>query len=379
MALTLSSQDQRQLAVAIEALLSPLAHDTRENWFGTIARETRPLIRGDSTLIAFTIGESSAHFSADAPELASRVTEATAFRKGELHFRDPVMEDGLMLRRKRSLTVFTSAILNVISGNQLRKSFFYNNVCRPLGARITYGLGMAGSDGEALFGVNAERSRRDPLSEDTLALLALLAPAFQAGFGMLARLEHAQRALATTLDVLSQGMLVYDAITGRELHRNPALGTLRSHDPEFGMVEQRARALARALHRVHRSGTRGQPGRSGNEALPGLRNVRTAGGRYSLRASFLPAAVYAREQVVLVSVEHHGIALPGAAVLRERFGLTARQAQVALRLAQGDSNAELAAALGVSPHTVRHHSERIFEKLQIHSRKALALWLASVV
>jgi DNA-binding CsgD family transcriptional regulator len=379
MGLALSSNDQRQLTVAIEALLSPLVHDTRENWFGAIAREIRPLIRGDSTLIAFTIGGSSGHFSPDAPELASRVTEATAFRMGELHFSDPVMEEGLVTRRKRALQVFTSAILNVISGNQLRKSFFYNDVCRPFGARITYGLGMVGSEGEALFGVNAERSRRDPLSEDTLALLALLAPAFQAGFEMLARLEHAHRALSTTLDMLSQGMLVYDAITGRELHRNPALRTLRFHDPEFDVVEQRARALARALYRVHRSGARGQAGQSGDEALPELGDLRTAGGRYSLRASFLPAAIYTREQVVLVSVEHHGIALPGAVVLRERFGLTAREAQVALRLAQGDSDAELAVTLGVSSHTVRHHTERVFEKLHVHSRKALALWLATMV
>jgi DNA-binding CsgD family transcriptional regulator len=50
---------------------------------------------------------------------------------------------------------------------------------------------------------------------------------------------------------------------------------------------------------------------------------------------------------------------------------------VALRLEHGDSEAKIAATLGVSPHTVRHHSERVFEKLQVHSRKALALWLSS--
>jgi DNA-binding CsgD family transcriptional regulator len=65
-------------------------------------------------------------------------------------------------------------------------------------------------------------------------------------------------------------------------------------------------------------------------------------------------------------------------VLRERFQLTAREAQVALRLAHGDSDTHLARALGVSPHTVRHHAESVFQKLQVHSRKALALRLAAV-
>jgi DNA-binding CsgD family transcriptional regulator len=376
MALVLSSADQRQLAKAIEALLSPLTQRSLDDWLVLITREIRPLIRGESTLVTYSSGRTAAHFSADAPELAARVSEATTVSSGEVHFADPVMDMGLALRRKRHLGVFTSATLDSLSGGQLQRSFFYNEVCRPFGARITYGIALGGNDGEALLGVNAKRPARDPLSEDTLALLALLAPAFQAGFEMLRRLDRSYLALADTLDTLAEGILLYDGASGRELYRNMALQRLPLGDRGFAAVERRACEVARALHRAQQRSCSRIMTHADQTDLPPLRDIRTQNGRYSLRASLLPVALFAREQLVLVAVERHGVSLPTADRLREHFGLTAREAQVALRLAYGDSDTELALKLGVSPHTVRHHAERIFQKLDVHSRKALALRLA---
>ena len=379
MALALSSADQRQLGRAIEALLSPLAQPSLNDWLVLITREIRPLLRGDSTLVAYSSGQIATQFSADAPELAAKVSAATTFELGEMRFADPVMDLGLALRRERHLNVFTSSILDDLSGRQLQRSFFYNEVCRPMGARITYGIAIGGNDGEALLGVNARRPARDPLSEDTLALLALLAPAFQAGFEMLRRLDRSYLALADTLDTLSEGILVYDGASGRELYRNLALQRLPLGDRGFAVVERRASEVARALHRTQQRSCSRTMTNADQTDLPPLSDIRTQNGRYSLRASLLPVALFAREQLVLVAVERHGVSLPTAGTLRERFGLTAREAQVALRLAYGDSDSELALKLGVSPHTIRHHAERIFQKLNVHSRKALALRLAGPI
>ena len=54
------------------------------------------------------------------------------------------------------------------------------------------------------------------------------------------------------------------------------------------------------------------------------------------------------------------------------FGLTPREAVVALLLLRRASNREIAAALGLSAHTVRHHVEHIFLKLDVTSRREIA-------
>jgi len=62
---------------------------------------------------------------------------------------------------------------------------------------------------------------------------------------------------------------------------------------------------------------------------------------------------------------------PAARLTLGRFGLTAREAEVARLLARRATNREIADQLRVSPHTVRHHVESVFAKLGIHSRRAL--------
>lgn len=52
--------------------------------------------------------------------------------------------------------------------------------------------------------------------------------------------------------------------------------------------------------------------------------------------------------------------------------LSSRELEVALGVADGLTNAEIAERLGISRRTVATHLERIFERLDIHSRAALA-------
>jgi len=54
--------------------------------------------------------------------------------------------------------------------------------------------------------------------------------------------------------------------------------------------------------------------------------------------------------------------------------LTCRERQVAILVAQGGSNKNIAQQLGISQHTVGRHLKNIFAKLQIHSRTSLILY-----
>ena len=63
--------------------------------------------------------------------------------------------------------------------------------------------------------------------------------------------------------------------------------------------------------------------------------------------------------------------LPKLPVLIERYGLSAREGSVALQVAEGARNREIAAGMGLSVHTVRRHVEALMKKLRVHTRSAV--------
>ena len=60
-------------------------------------------------------------------------------------------------------------------------------------------------------------------------------------------------------------------------------------------------------------------------------------------------------------------------VLEVRFGLTPREAEVLMWVAQGKTNPEAAIILGISAYTVRTHLERVFQKLGVETRHAAGM------
>ncbi|GIV60938.1 MAG: hypothetical protein KatS3mg043_2027 [Rhodothermaceae bacterium] len=200
-----------------------------------------------------------------------------------------------------------------------------------------------------------------------LPLLRMLLPAFKAGLDTLARLD-AQR---TALDVLTEPLIIF-SVDGRELHRNPALVFLLVSDPE---QEHLLGALCRMARRLCELGF-GRRSRGEDPFAPAQQPVRTRKTRYRLRGTLLAASPFGQDGAVMISVTAETApVLPSADTLRERFGLTEREAEVALLLAEGLSNDALAGRLSISPHTARHHTEQIFAKLGLNSRSALTLRL----
>ncbi len=60
-------------------------------------------------------------------------------------------------------------------------------------------------------------------------------------------------------------------------------------------------------------------------------------------------------------------------------GLTKREADVLTWLAQGKSNADIGAILGISPRTVQKHLERVFQKLGVETRTAAAAYVIELL
>jgi DNA-binding NarL/FixJ family response regulator len=53
------------------------------------------------------------------------------------------------------------------------------------------------------------------------------------------------------------------------------------------------------------------------------------------------------------------------------LGLSPKQREVALGLAKGSSNREIAAAMGVSINTVAYHIKQLFQRLDTHDRQQM--------
>ena len=65
------------------------------------------------------------------------------------------------------------------------------------------------------------------------------------------------------------------------------------------------------------------------------------------------------------------------ATIRAKFALTPREAEVAVWIAQGKSNRDIAAILSLSPRTVDKHLELIFTKLNVENRTTAAALIFS--
>jgi DNA-binding NarL/FixJ family response regulator len=102
-------------------------------------------------------------------------------------------------------------------------------------------------------------------------------------------------------------------------------------------------------------------------AQPPVVAVPTSAGWVTLHASLPEGRSGGRVAIVVERT-----ATPHSTAVRlEAHGVTAREREVAALLAQGLSNAEIAARLVLSPFTVQDHVKSLFEKTRVASRQEL--------
>ena len=170
-------------------------------------------------------------------------------------------------------------------------------------------------------------------------------------------------------DPIGERLVLY-SLTGRELHRNVTMRRTLEEDPERYRILEGVQRVARAVIAHAQS--------NGREATTLLaapdasrQNVRTGLGRYQLRGCRVGPDTLDAESAVLVSVDRLTPEPVAPEALRERFGLTVREVQVACLLVQRLTNEEIANTLGISTHTARHHTESVLLKVGVNSRRTL--------
>lgn len=155
-------------------------------------------------------------------------------------------------------------------------------------------------------------------------------------------------------------LVLYDTV-GRPLHRTTAYRGLGLPRFERHTLDRSCDALACELARHAETRT------ARDEKLP-RRRVRMERRVFLLQATILRAADADPNPLLVVVVHEVETDRPPT----DRFGLTPREAEIAELLARRLTNREIAEALGISRHTVRHHAERVFAKLGVHSRRDVA-------
>ena len=110
------------------------------------------------------------------------------------------------------------------------------------------------------------------------------------------------------------------------------------------------------------------PGKFNAASAQTNRDVRADGRGYRLRGTLATGWSPAGQPGVLVTAAYELVNPLTDIELRSRYGLSAREIEVARLVAAGLSNQEVAERLGVSYFTARNHVERLLSKLGVGNR-----------
>jgi DNA-binding CsgD family transcriptional regulator len=354
MGLFLRSADITRLQNAIRVLASPFASPDIDAWRSECRRTTRELIGADRA--AFVLSLPGEPLVRSDPEMQEA---ATAWE----HYYYQLDTGLTEVRRARQLKVF--GVHDLYDLTSLKKTELYNDWLKPHG--LVEALAIAVDVDTPRLGASLHcygaRGKSDFLSRGRY-LLGVALPAFEAGVRALARFSAHRERLARSFDASPVSALVMD-FSGRILLRTSRLEQLLALDADKGMVEAAMRRAILALAPVVGHKSASAPDRGS------LCTVRTRRRSYRIQATTLVGSFESNGGVGVAWMETPTWMQPTDNQLNDHFQLTRREAEVARCLAAGRSNAEVAAALGVSIHTARHHVERVLRKLRIRTRASV--------
>ena len=106
----------------------------------------------------------------------------------------------------------------------------------------------------------------------------------------------------------------------------------------------------------------------GDEATPPVLTLDSKWGRYVMRAYWLDDDYQAADALIGVRIQRQEPMILRFVQAMGRLPLSSQQREIALMIAQGRSNQEIADGLGISGNTVAYHIKQLFLKLDVHDR-----------
>lgn len=365
MSVRLSESDLSALSTLASVLLSPLDSESIDDWRRDACRAMERVVGGDFRFFLCAPLPGVDTMWDDGIPRPLRVAYSANFAQDE--------------GTKRALRARVAAYnqTSIVAGDWdgYRRDPFVNELFLPHGVHDTIGL-LTQVETEAQAGAKWCRFQlgavRAPYGADRfgdtgLAMMRLVAPAFEAGVATLLAAGAWRASLAGALDAVLAPAWVFAARGDVVRHRNASAAHLLTEEPEAALVEQAVAALARALARSpEHSKTRPDP----VETVQATSTVRTATASYQLQGSHVTAARLGPSRTILIVARRTSVKAVDRAALRGRYGLTPRELDVAALVFDGLSTTDIARRLSISIHTARRHVEQILNKLGVHSRGA---------
>jgi len=331
----------------------------RDEYFAQLAPRLRRVIDNDASCW-HTLDPHTRLLTSDAPaELVERgiYTAETATTAGELLVRSEYLVPDCNTFAELAARRIPVGTLDQATRGHPERSARYRDLLEPSG--IPHELRAAFVIRGRVWGAVhiARRAQSGAFTRQDADALARVASAIANGIRASLRFDAARRGSSTE----APGLIVVDATNAVELITPPAralLDALGSNALAYADGSLPATVLALASH------VRGGAHRAGVES--NVVTVPSPSGWITLHAS-QPSAGDGRVAIVIEPASG-----PQSATLRlEINGVSAREREVATLLASGLSNADIAATLVLSPHTVQDHIKSLFEKLGVASRQEL--------
>jgi DNA-binding CsgD family transcriptional regulator len=353
----LAPRDHEALREVFALLLTPLDWVSPDTWRTEVGR-----------CCAELLGAERSAFQLEAPGIRRLHSEDYSQSTIESYIEHyHAVDVGRIRREELGLEVWNRWRLHGAKFREFFETEIHQDFLAP--NRIFDSMGLTvqirGASNPATLFFHREKSGTPQFGERGVSLLHLLLPAFTAGVRDLARYSHQRESLTSHFDSLTEGIRICD-LNGRIVHQNPAFTSMLAREPAVAKLEKAIFDIAHALTGFSRQLKGSSPSLLGKLLT---RDVHGDTASYEVRGTFLGRDLLGAELRIAISL--HQLAphkLPSDATIQERFGLTARELEIAWRLARGESTKELAQSCGISLHTARHHTENIFHKLGVRTR-----------